>query len=227
MKNAKFVALALLLVLMVGCVSNVTKSEFDREYRTQYNYGQRLGLWFVDRFNDITDMVQLELMVGAVPTWPLINVRATKFVQVGMGWFDGYRMGFRPRSVGVMRETRKEYGVGALYWVEMKRETVSGVAATFDQDYEYAGWDILEKPFAKEGNGGVLDIGATVYVVAIGLHANIATFETIESALQLCIPLDLILVLCNYPEPVLDFMKDDRYNNRKREFEEKEGITAE
>ena len=226
MKNAKFVALALLLVLAVGCASSVAKSEVDREYTSRYNYGQRLGLWFVDRFNDIFDTVQVDLMFGASPTWPLINARVTKFVQLGMGWFDGTRVGLRPRAFGVWTERRKEYGFGPMYWIELERDPFSGLPAMFDHSYEYTGWDILEKPSWKEGNGGVLDVGATVFVVVIGLHANVATFETLECAIQL-VPIELVLYLFNYPQPIFDFMKDDTYNKVKMEIEAEQGLDAE
>jgi hypothetical protein len=223
MKNAKFVAVALLLVLLVGCASSVTKSEVDREYMARYNYGQRVGLWFVDRFNDIFDTFQVDLMFGATPTWPLINARVTKFLQLGMGWFDGTRIGLRPRAFGVWQEQRQEYGFGPIYWISIKREPISGLPAMFDHSYEYTGWDIMEKPNWKEGNGGVLDVGATVFIVVIGAHANIATFETLECIIQF-IPVDLILFICNYPQPVLDFMKDDTYNQLKMQIEAEKGL---
>lgn len=87
--------------------------------------------YFLSRWYDLVDIV--DFSIGAGPGF-LINARATKFAQVGFGYSDAYRVGFRGRSAGVWREKRLEAGVSILYYQKIKRERVTGWVEDFRAD---------------------------------------------------------------------------------------------
>ncbi len=227
MKNGKILALVLCL-LIAGCASNVVKSEVDREYRSRYDYGERVGLWFVDRFNDFFDIFQADLSFGPglSPTWPLVNVHATEFAEAGVGWFEGTKVGLKERSFGVWEEKRKEYGLGPFYSLDVHRVPVAGTKHIFDQAYDYTGWDLLEAPTSKEDERHWLDFGAGVHLLVLGADVNFGTFEAADFILGLN-PIELLLRLFNYDQPITDFMHDDTWSRVRTELEKTKGLGGE
>ena len=224
MKIAKVLALVLGLFL-ASCASSTVKSEVDREYQSRYSYGGRVGNWFLDRWFDLTDVVQADISFGQglQPTWPLVNVHVTEFAQIGMGWSDTTRVGLKERAFGVWDERRKEYGLGPFYHLDIDREASFGTELVFAHNYQYTGWDLLEDPVWKEHERDWFDVGAAVHFVVIGAQVNFATFEAADFIFGLN-PLGLILTLFNYNDPIWDFMDDDRYSRVEAELMRERGL---
>jgi len=88
--------------------------------------------YFLSRWYDLVDIVDFSF--GAGPGF-LVNARATKFFQVGFGYSDAYRVGFRGRSAGIWREKRLEGGISILYYQKIKRERVTGWVENFRSDH--------------------------------------------------------------------------------------------
>lgn len=100
---------------------------------TEENHNMKVqtARYFLSRWYDLVDIV--DFSIGAGPGF-LINARATKLAQVGFGYSDAYRVGFRGRSAGVWREKRLEAGVSILYYQKIKRERVTGWVEDFRSD---------------------------------------------------------------------------------------------
>lgn len=218
MKNAKFTAL-LVGLLLAGCASDVVHNEVEREYRERHSYGARIGLWFVDRFNDLTDVAQVDLSFGASPTWPLVNAHITEFGEAGLGYFRGTRIGWKERSLGVWEEERSEYGVGPFYYTEIKRTTTAGTKFAWDHDWEYAGFAFADGG-GKPAETDLLDVGGLFHFIAIGASANISTFEVFDFVLGFE-PIEFILLLTTATsETYVDFMKDDNFARLRQEMKD-------
>ena len=216
MKNAKLTAL-LICLLLASCASDVVHNEVEREYREQHGYGARVGLWFVDRFNDLFDVAQVDLSFGVSPTWPLINAHITEFGEVGLGYFQGTRIGWKERSVGVWHEERSEYGVGPFYYTKISRRTEAGTKFAWDQDWEYSGMAFADGG-GKAAETDLLDVGGVVHLIAVGVSANFSTFEAIDFILG-CEPIEFILLLTTVTsETYVDIMQDDNFSRLRAEM---------
>ncbi|MHC4472497.1 MAG: hypothetical protein ACYTDY_05095 [Planctomycetota bacterium] len=221
MKNARIVALVL-CVLFAGCVSSVITSEVDREYKARYSFGERFGLWWLDRFQDT-------LFDGAVIPQTTFTFGFGNYAEVhnglyafGGGWVEGYSVGMKERALGVWHEKRKEYGFAMFYWRDLHRETAYGIPAAFEHDYDYTGWDLLEdKPVWKEDETHWSDFGFAVPVLpGLTLGANWSLIEFWDAALGwISTPVSLPLVLVGFDQPFWDLKGDDRWNLIRKELE--------
>jgi hypothetical protein len=227
MNNAKLLAIALALLILTGCVSNVVKSEVDREFQSRYDYGERIGVWFVDRFNDLFDVVQVDLSIGAgLGYGALLNAHVTDFGQVGAGWFEGTKVGLKERAFGVWEEKRTEYGLGPFYHYEVARTPVFGTTRAFDHAYDYTGWSIMEDPAWKEDETHWSDVGAAAHFLVLGAEVNVGVFEAFDFVFGFE-PISFILRFFDYHHPYTDFQGDDTWNQVRAELEEEKGLGEE
>ncbi len=117
--------------------------------------------YFLSRWYDLIDIVDFSF--GAGPGF-LVNAHATKFFQVGFGYSDAYRVGFRGRSAGVWREKRLEAGVSILYYQKVKRERITGWVEDFRTDK----MDLdTAKVYANNNDRSYLGIGGTFHALIL------------------------------------------------------------
>ncbi len=117
--------------------------------------------YFLSRWYDLVDIVDFSF--GAGPVF-LINAHATKFAQVGFGYSDAYRVGFRGRSAGIWREKRLEAGVSILYYQKVKRERITGWVENFRSDK----MDLdTAQIYANNNDRAFTGIGATLHALIL------------------------------------------------------------
>jgi hypothetical protein len=227
MKSAILLALGVCL-LGAGCATNNVMTEVDREYEARYDYGERLGIFFLDTLLDLTDTVQFNLSGGFGGALPLVNVHFTELAQIGIGWFEGMNIGWEERAIGAWEEKRGEYGLGPMYMMEIDRKAHSGTTTLFRHDYKYTGLDILEKPEWKEDQHWS-SIGARFHLFVVGAGINFNMAEIADFVLDIIpgLPLGLVLTLCNYYEMPWDFMGDTTYKSVEQDLEKEKDLEAE
>lgn len=235
MKSAIVLALGFCL-LGAGCVTNNVVTEVDREYQARYSYAERVGLWFLDRLNDAADVFQASVTTGF--GGPLFNIHVTEVAQIGLGWFEGTRLGYEERAFGIWEEKRGEYGLGPMYYVNLERKAVAGTAFpllvppwlgfdfyptnVFKHDYKYTGLDIVEKPVWKEDQH-YSSVGFRFHLFLVGLSANLNVAELVDWFLGWN-PVGLILTLCDYHQLPWDVMHDGTWFELKDELERERNL---
>lgn len=129
------------------------------------------GVYFHDRGQDFADIWRLGLTYGP---GALVNVRATKLVQVGLGGMDGYKFGLQGRARGHWKEFRGEGGVSFIYFINYNKTFISGnetlaekIAAVRPKDQ---GEEILADLDPFYGDRSLTEIGFTVHAFAIGVE---------------------------------------------------------
>ena len=80
------------------------------------------GNYFANRFDDFLDIFNLQLLLGDSRTI-FVNVRATRFAQLGLGRFCGTKVGFDGPCAGTYGEGRVEAGISVFYWSWIGRHT--------------------------------------------------------------------------------------------------------
>lgn len=134
------------------------------------------GHYFLSRWYDLIDIV--DFSIGAGPGF-LVNVRATKLAQIGMGWGDSYRFGFRGRSAGIWHESRREIGVSLLYYQKVSRERITGWVESFRAE----SMDLdTSAVYANNNDRSFLGIGAT-FQALIAVDVNVRPMQAIDFAL--------------------------------------------
>lgn len=188
-------AAAVMAVLMVSAVSaeeGISKtsrggtragglaSEAGKSSRSGANdersIPKQAGHYFLSRWYDLIDIV--DFSIGAGPGF-LVNVRATKLAQIGMGWGDAYRFGFRGRSAGIWHEKRREIGVSLLYYQRVERERITGWVESFraeEMDLD------TSNVYANNNDRSFLGIGATVQALVL-VDVNIRPMQAVDFAL--------------------------------------------
>lgn len=134
--------------------------------------------YFLSRWYDLIDIV--DFSIGAGPGF-LVNVRLTKLAQIGGGWSDSRRIGFRGRSAGVWREIRKEVGVSLLYYQKIEREKIAGWVETMR--VEKMDLDTSDV-YADNNDRSFLGVGATVHVGVL-VDVNARPMQAVDFVLGL------------------------------------------
>jgi hypothetical protein len=133
----------------------------------------QVGQYFLHRFLDLVDII--DFSVGAGPGF-LINVRATKLAQAVGGISDSWRVGFRGRSAGVWRETRRECGISLLYYQKVKRERITGWVESFradEMDLDTA--DV----YGGDKDRSFFGVGATIHA-GILVDVNVRPMQAVD-----------------------------------------------
>jgi hypothetical protein len=90
------------------------------------------------------DIVTFDISVG---DGFLATAHATKWLEIGAGYFNGLRYGMLRRSFGTWYDDRTEGGLAIgfnLYWEDVKRTPMWGTSTLFDQEFAYEGPDYLD-----------------------------------------------------------------------------------
>ena len=117
-----------------------------------------------DRGKDLLDVAGVTLYAGPQG---LINVRATKVAQFGLGWATGDAYSWNGRRFSIYQESHKEFGVSAMYWSEIERKDKQGNADYF----EYAEYDNSEQTtwdWEKDLDRGFYEVGTRLPVFGFG-----------------------------------------------------------
>jgi hypothetical protein len=126
MNKGSLTALALGLSLF-GCQTSYKFEEergLSRPYQKEVNEWtgwEKVGIYLKDRALDAADILTFDVSVG---DGFLATAHATKWLEVGAGYFDGLRYGLLRRSFGTWYDDRTEGGLAIgfnLYWVDVKR----------------------------------------------------------------------------------------------------------
>jgi len=203
--------------------SSAVKMEVDKEFEARHP--GFLGWFFTywkDRILDLHDITSLDLAVGR---GFVVNARPTEYGQVGIGWFDGAKFGWRNRATGWWDEDRTERGLSAFYWLEVKRDARWGTKTLFQQNYDYTGWDIWEDR-TKAAEHDWADIGGSLIIAFIGVDANVSPAEFVD-AVAGWFPITFIQNVLGYHAPTFDIMEDDTWSVLKAELIRERGIDQE
>jgi len=171
---------ALLASGLVGCrVYDYDQVELSQEYQTvadvkrDWSYTDRLYVSCKDVWWDLLDIVSLDTSWG---DGLIANVHFTRFGNLGLGWFDGLRLGWNQRASGTWAERGYEYGVGPFYWKDKTKEPVYGNRVLFENSYSYTGFEIDKNNI----DGETLDIGARVHLAYVGVSADVSPKEAVD-----------------------------------------------
>ncbi|MHC4924528.1 MAG: hypothetical protein ACYTG4_10705 [Planctomycetota bacterium] len=203
--------------------SSSVKLQVDKEFSERHP--GFLG-WFTtywkDRLLDLHDIVQFDVAVGR---GFVVNVRPTEYGQLGLGWYDGAKVGWRKRASGWWTEDRVERGFGPFYWLEVKRSADWGTKTLFNHNYDYTGWDIWEED-TKAAERDWADVGASVVIFFFGADVNVSPVEIFDAVFGWD-PISFIQNIWGYHTPNFDLSGDDTWNAIKEELIEERGIDVE
>ncbi|MBI4617371.1 MAG: hypothetical protein HY720_27420 [Planctomycetes bacterium] len=151
------------------------------------------GRYLADRALDLADIPGLSLLGGYGLS---ANVRATKAVQAGAGWYRAGRFGFLGRHAGAWWEERWEGGVSIAYAHHFLMGTACG---PIQEHQDFRDWTSVDDGVPGNENGAKLgdidilgksdrdffDVGATAMLGVVGVDAEIRLAELADFLLGL------------------------------------------
>jgi len=204
--------------------SSAVKAEVDKEFEAQHPgfMGWFFSYW-KDRLLDLQDVVSADIAVGRGLG---VNFRPTEYAQVGLGWYDGVKVGWRQRAAGWWDEKRVERGASAFYWMEIDRKARWGTKTLFGQDYEYTGWDIWEDHTNKRCEHDWSDFGAGFTLAFLGADVNLSPGEFVDFVAGI-FPVTFIQNCLGYHNPTFDLSGDDTWSQLRDQLVRERGISEE
>jgi len=165
------------IVALVGCQTNPKFESYDNTVQDMMEEESTnpVCVYLLDRFLDLTDIVQLNLAIG---DGGLFNLHITKAFQLGFGKRDGVCFGFMPRSFGMWHEDRQEGGLRIspymVYYKKCDREALWGTTTLFDHDCSFEG--------ADHKNNCVTDASAIGLSTQgyLGVDVNVSPFQVAD-----------------------------------------------
>ncbi len=142
------------------------------------------------RANDFLDIFNLKLLLGDSRS-VLVNVRGTRFAQLGFGRFSGTKVGFEGPSAGMFGETRTEVGVSVYYWAWIGRKaSPRSITADAEKTNRFFGHvdDLAAGPYREfwDANRPWHTVGATFALPFLpGIEAELNPAEAIDFFLSL------------------------------------------
>lgn len=178
--NQRMLTALALAVSLVGCQTayQFEENEAYHAYRKEVDEWtglEKVGIYFKDRALDAADVVTFDLSLG---DGFLANAHATKWLQIGGGYFNGLCYGTLRRSFGTWHDDRTEAGLAAgfnLYWIDIKRTPIWGTSTLFDQEFKYEGPDYLDNRYRHWS-----DIGASLHLAFLGFTLNFSPFQAVD-----------------------------------------------
>jgi hypothetical protein len=122
---------------------------------------------------DAADIVSLEVSFGA---GILVDVQPTKILEVGVGYADVGKVGWRDRAAGYYHEIRKEGGLSGVYYRHMDLEPVYGTSDLFHKRAR------TMRDFALRHNSDRhwADIGGQVHLAVMGGSAYVSPKQAVD-----------------------------------------------
>ena len=223
MKKFWVPALGLAATSLLGCqVYHLDGTELSKEYATvaevksDWSYGDRLYISAKDTFWDIFDVLSVDASFG---DGFVANAHATRFLNLGMGWFDGICWGTIERGYGRWSERGFEYGMGPFYWKNLTRQPIYGNRSLFEKGIEYEGFELDQ----MNKDGEKLDLGARLHLAYLGLDVNASPKELLDLGVSV-VELGYHLVLwpvnwaLDLDPPMIDLSDDDELAHLEREL---------
>ena len=177
-----------ILIVCAGCAASpdgrgipVVSSESYDAYRREvdsWGWGDYFLISCKDLVLDFTDILSAEISTG--PGF-LINVQPTKLLNIGLGYGDMTKAGWRKRALGVYREDTREGGLSALYFRQKRLEPIYGTPDLFIRRYR----GMSDFTIRHNTDRHWLDIGAEVHIIGIGGSAYLSPFEAFDFGVNL------------------------------------------
>jgi hypothetical protein len=201
------VAVVLVCIACVGCaVRSTQKYDAYRNVVDKWSYPTYVWVTTKDLVLDLTDIVSWEMVFG--PSL-LVDVQPTKVLEVGGGYADVGKHGWRNRFMGWWREKRTEGGASMLYYRSMDFEPVFGTVRMWE-------FPPTIRDFAIRNNVDRhwLDVGAQVNILWGGFGLYVSPSQTVDLLANLVeYPYNILLrrplYLFGLRPPEFDFMNDD------------------
>jgi hypothetical protein len=141
------------------------------------------------RGNDFLDIFNLKLSLSDDMSF-LVNVRGTRFAQIGFGRFSGTKIGFQGPSAGIYGEGRTEVGISVVYLAWIGRKTSPrGINEDAQKTNRFFGRadDIKGGPYREYYDAGRPwhTVGATIALPFLpGIEAEINPAEAVDFLLS-------------------------------------------
>lgn len=131
--------------------------------------------FLVDRGRDFAQVMDLS---AGYSEGLCVNLRATKFAQIGIGGYRGiYWTGLKSGEFDVWMEERAELGIGPLYMHEVFRTDGCRLLDIRHPLFGDPGFREISWDLAHLTDRGWFDFGATVNLVLVGLDASLKPAE--------------------------------------------------
>jgi len=165
------------ILLALGCQTNPAFEKYDDEVDQEMGLIEKVPVYVWDRFLDLTDVGQADLGFG---DGFLLNIHATKWVQLGGGYRDAVCFGYLPRSFGLWYDDRTEGGVALppllnLYYKNQHRMALWGTKTLFDHDVTHKGADYMNN---KTNHWS--DIGVSFHLFLVGADVGVSPFQIFD-----------------------------------------------
>lgn len=190
-------ACVLVISTCLGCEAFKLRKDYSKVQDVKTDKSP-LARYFEDRFLDFWDMFGLKFHMG---TGLLVNARATKFAQAGLGFIDGDKFGFKGRELGYWYEWRGEVGVSVFYINTAKKDPIVGNKFLFEAARQAETEEVSDIDIFRDDDRDRWDVGVTVHALFIGIDFEIRTKEVFDFLLGLF---------------TLDMVKDDTKNRLRR-----------
>jgi hypothetical protein len=190
-------ACALIVATCLGCEAFKLRKDYSKVQDVKTDKSP-LARYFEDRFLDFWDMFGLKFHMG---TGLLVNARATKFAQAGLGFIDGDKFGFKGRQLGYWYEWRGEVGVSVFYINTAKKDPIVGNKFLFEAARQAETEEVSDIDIFRDDDRDRWDVGFTVHALFIGIDFEIRTKEVFDFLLGIF---------------TLDMVKDDTKNRLRR-----------
>ena len=212
-------ALALVLVLTAcatGCVS--TQSKEYTAYRKEvdsWSYPKKVYVIFKDLILDFGDIVSFDAALGE---GFLAHAQATKLVEGGLGYTNTLKFVYDRRGVGFVRETRKEGGLGPVYYRDLTTEFIHGTKTLAARAGVVKDYSIRHNEM-----GHWADVGVDGHALFVGVGVRVSPKEAMDFAMNLVsAPFNLVvrpvLSLFHIYPPEVDFSEDDTAAAVRRKY---------
>ncbi|MFH0943749.1 MAG: hypothetical protein V2A76_01010 [Planctomycetota bacterium] len=195
--------IGLLLLGLCGCQSTPDQDKFFRNDIDRRSGWHHLGMYAKDVGLDALDIFTIDVAAGKAGAFPLpvpfnvplpvaFNAHFTKYAELGLGSWTGYKFGWLGRGLGVWREERTEGGFAARpvqnYSVHAARVPYWGTEPLKEKYLDAHGYNIN-----LDNDRHWMDIGLSLHVIAVGFDLNFSPFEALDLAFGF---------VGNFPNPV-------------------------
>jgi hypothetical protein len=194
----------------VKLMPTLESSEKYNAYRQEVDgWGLAANTWYTcnDWLLDLTDIVSIEMSFGP---GILADVQPTKIGEIGLGYADVTKVGWRKRAAGYYHEKRREGGIYRIYYRHMDLTPVYGTPDLFRRPRTLRDFSIRHNVTDRHW----ADVGAQAHALAIGASAYVSPKEAIDFAVStVCLPFNLairpISRTLNFNPPEIDLGEDD------------------
>lgn len=177
-----------ILIVCTGCSTGpegrgipAVSSEAYDAYRREvdsWGVGDYFRITCIDLLLDFTDIFSAELSVGP---GMLVNIQPTKVLNIGAGYGELSKVGWRKRALGFYREDTREGGASYLYFRQKRLEPFYGTPDLFvRRDRAMSDFTIR-----RNSDRHWLDIGGEVHILALGASAYVSPYEAVDFGISL------------------------------------------